>query len=197
LPQEDVPVHPPLPATSEPHVDYNHNYIFTSDEFVASLEAKAACRNQLVEEARLKKLGRLQLRRAGRRGEQGEEESREKKRLEKLEKERKSKERAAEHATQKREKQYWDNVKKNGWSDKLHKFIRVSVQNPNITLRTPQNLVVPSICRYNQRIDMLRARFKKEGKNPRLVAPAMTVQPYMRDPQWATARPSPFNHSPW
>jgi hypothetical protein len=76
-------------------------------------------------------------------------------------------------------------------------YLRVSAQNPNITLRTPQNLVVPSVCRYNQRIAMLRARFKKKRKDPRLVAPAMTVQPYMRDSQWAGARPSTFNQSPW
>jgi hypothetical protein len=105
LPQEDVPVHPPLPTAGEPQVDYSRSYILTSNEFVASLEAKATCRNQLLEEARLRKIAA--------------EESKEKRRLEKLDKERKSKERAAERAAKKREKQYWENVKKNGWGDKL------------------------------------------------------------------------------
>jgi hypothetical protein len=86
LSQEDVPIYPPLPAVGEPQVDYSRSYILTLDEFVASLEAKAAHKNQLVEEARLRKIAA--------------EESREKKRLEKLEKERKSKERAAERAAQ-------------------------------------------------------------------------------------------------
>jgi hypothetical protein len=38
------------------------------------------------------------------------------------------------------------------------------------------NVVVPEVCRYNQRIAMLRAKFKREGKDPRLVAPAISVQ---------------------
>jgi hypothetical protein len=44
---------------------------------------------------------------------------------------------------------------------------------------------------------MLRAKYKKEGKDPRLVAHAMTVQPYMREPHWSVPGPSNFNHSPW
>jgi hypothetical protein len=110
--------------------------------------------------------------------------------------ERRVKARAEERALQKREKQYWDNVKRNGWGDKLHEFIKVSAQNPHLMVRTPQNLVVPPICRYNQRIAMLRAKYKKEGKDPRLVALAMTVQPYMREPHWSVLGPSNFNHLP-
>jgi hypothetical protein len=183
LPQEDVHVHPTLPTGGKPQVDYSRSYILTSDEFLASLEAKAAKKQQLLEEARLRKIAA--------------EENREKRRLEKLEKERRVKEHAEERAAQKCEKQYWDNVKKSGWDDKLHEFIKVSAQNPSIPLRTPHNLVVPSVCRYNQRIAMLRAKFKKEGKDPRLVAPAMTVQPYMREPHWTRAGPSNFHHSSW
>jgi hypothetical protein len=78
----------------------------------------------------------------------------------------------------------------------LHEFIKVSAQNPHLMVRTPQNLVVPPICRYNQRIAMLRAKYKKEGKDPRLVALAMTVQPYMREPHWSVLGPSNFNHLP-
>jgi hypothetical protein len=42
LPQEDLPVHVPLPTTGEPKIDYSRSHILTSDEFVASLKAKAA-----------------------------------------------------------------------------------------------------------------------------------------------------------
>lgn len=70
--QEDVPIHPLHPAVGKPQVNYSCNYILTSDEFVVLLEAKAAHKNQLVEEAWLRKIV--------------VEESREKRRLEKLEK---------------------------------------------------------------------------------------------------------------
>jgi hypothetical protein len=42
LPQEDLPVHAPLPGSSEPQIDYSKNHILTSNAFVASLEAKTA-----------------------------------------------------------------------------------------------------------------------------------------------------------
>jgi hypothetical protein len=70
-------------------------------------------------------------------------------------------------------------LKRDEWDDKLHDFIRRSAQNPAMTLHSPKNLLVSNIYRYNQRVAILRAKFKKEGKDPRLVVPAMTVEPYM------------------
>jgi hypothetical protein len=69
LPQQDAPIHRSVPTGGEPQIDYSRSHILTSEEFVASLEAKAAKKQQLLEEARLRKI-------AG-------EENREKKRLEK------------------------------------------------------------------------------------------------------------------
>jgi hypothetical protein len=56
LPQEDLPVHVPLPATSEPRIDYNRSHILTSDKFVASLEANATQKQALLEEAEMQRL---------------------------------------------------------------------------------------------------------------------------------------------
>jgi hypothetical protein len=84
-------------------------------------------------------------------------------------------------------------VKRDGWGDKLHDFIKRSAQNPTITLLLPKNLEVPNICRYNQRVAMLRAKFKKQGKDPRLVVPAVTVEPYMR----VVKGSHPLNYSTW
>jgi hypothetical protein len=110
LPQEEVPVHASLPASWEPVLDQSFSHILTSDEFVAILEAKAARKEALQEEARQKKLAL--------------EESKERRKAEKLEKARKNKQRAEEHAIAKREREYWDKVKEDGWRDKLHKLIR-------------------------------------------------------------------------
>jgi hypothetical protein len=60
--------------------------------------------------------------------------------MEKLEK---AKERSEERAANKREKEYWEQVKHNGWCVKLHDFIKASAQNPTLNLHTPQNLIVP------------------------------------------------------
>jgi hypothetical protein len=67
-------------------------------------------------------------------------------------------------------------VKHDGWGDNLHELIKANMRNPSLNLRTPKNLAMPSIYRYDQKIAMLRARFKREGKDPRLVVPAMNVQ---------------------
>lgn len=58
--------------------------------------------------------------------------------MEKLEKEKRSQERAEECAANKQEKAYWEKVKCDGWSDKLHDFIKRSIQNPTITLLSPK-----------------------------------------------------------
>jgi hypothetical protein len=118
---------------------------------MASLEAKASKKQALQEEARLRKL------------------------VVKLEKAAKSKARAEERAANKRYNDYWNKVKRDGWGDKLHELIKSNVRNPALNLRTPHNLAVPNICRYNQKIAILRAKFKREGKDPRLVAPCMNV----------------------
>jgi hypothetical protein len=83
-------------------------------------------------------------------------------------------------------------VKRDGWSNKLHEFIKSSTNQGATSVRTPYNLDVPQVYMYNQRIAVLRAKFKKEGKNPRLVAPAMTVEPYMCDVEGL----QPLHHSP-
>jgi hypothetical protein len=72
LPQQDVPIHRYVPTGGEPQIDYSRSHILTSEEFMASLEAKAAKKQQLLEEARFRKI-------AG-------EENMKKKRLEKQEK---------------------------------------------------------------------------------------------------------------
>jgi hypothetical protein len=175
LPQEDLLVHVPLSPTSEPQNDYNKSHILTLDEFVVSLEAKAAHKQALLEEAQPRRIAT--------------EENKEMHRLEKLEKERRYLERAKERAAKKRERQYWDKVKLDGWGDKLHEMIKVNIQ-PE---RTPYNLSVPQVCRYNQKIAMLRAKFKEEGKDPRLVVPAMIVEPYIR----IIGGFQPLNQSAW
>jgi hypothetical protein len=106
------------------------------------------------------------------------EENKEMRKLEKLEKERRCKLRIEEQAASKREKEYWEKVKRDRWGNKLHEFIKSNFHYATIPLRTPYNLAIPQICRYNQKIAMLREKFKKEGKDPRLVAPA-TMEPYM------------------
>jgi hypothetical protein len=69
------------------------------------------------------------------------------------------------------EKEYWEKVKRDGWEDKLHELIKLNTNHPGMHVKTLYNLAVLQVCRYNQRIAMLRAKFKKEGKDPRLVAP--------------------------
>jgi hypothetical protein len=184
LPHEDIPAHDPLPEGGEPQIDYSRSHILTSDEYVASLEAKAARKQALLEEARVRKIA--------------SEDSKERRKLQKLEKMQKAKERTEKRAANKREKDYWEQVKRNGWGDKLHEFIKASAQNPALSLRTPHNLAVPPICRYNQKIAMLRSKFKAEGKDPRLVIPAVNVSQYMRDQaQWSGGRGFSGNHGPW
>ena len=73
LPQQDLPVHDALPANGEPQTDYSQSYILTSNEYVASLEAKATRKQALLEEAHVRKIA--------------VEENKEKRRVEKLEKE--------------------------------------------------------------------------------------------------------------
>jgi hypothetical protein len=51
-----VPVHAPLLAAIEPQIDYSQSYILTSDEYVASLEAKVAQKQALLEDTRLRKI---------------------------------------------------------------------------------------------------------------------------------------------
>jgi hypothetical protein len=101
LPQQDVPTHEPLPAGGEPQIDFSKSYILTSEEYMASLEAKASKKQALHEESRLRKLAA--------------KESKEARRLEKLEKAAKSKARAEERAANKRYNDYWDRVKRDGW----------------------------------------------------------------------------------
>jgi hypothetical protein len=89
-------------------------------------------------------------------------------------------------------------VKHNGWGNKRHELIKASPQNPTPNLPTPHNLVVPPVCRYNQRIAILRAKFKAEGKDPRLVIPTVNVSQYMRgQAQWNGSGGFPVNHAPW
>jgi hypothetical protein len=162
LPQQDVPMHEPLRPGGEPQIDFSKSYILTSEEYMASLEAKASRKQALQEEARLHKVAA--------------DASKENRRLEKVQKEAKSKARALGRAANKRYNDYWEKVKRDGWDDSLHELIKANKRNPSLNLRTPKNLAVPSICRYNQKIAILRARFKREGKDPRLVVPAMNVQ---------------------
>jgi hypothetical protein len=72
LPHEDIPMHDPLPEGGKPQIDYSRSHILTSDEYVPSLEAKAARKQALLEEARVRKIA--------------SEDSKERSRLQKLEK---------------------------------------------------------------------------------------------------------------
>jgi hypothetical protein len=179
LPQQDLPVHTPLPASGEPQIDYSRSHILTSNEFVAFLEAKAARKQAILEEAQIRR--------------RAVEENKEMRRLEKLEREKRCKKRVEERAANKKEKEYWEKVKRDGWGDELHELIKSSTDHPSMHVRTPYNLAVPPVCRYNQKIAMLRAKFKKEGKDPRLVTPAMNVEPYMRAMEGFV----PLQQSPW
>ena len=164
---EDIPTHDPLHEGGEPQIDYSSSHTLTFDEYMASLEAKAAQKQALLEEARVRKIA--------------SEDSKERRKLQKLEKMQKANERIEERVANKREKDYREQVKRNGWGDKLHEFIKASAQNPALSLRTPHNFAIPPICRYNQRIAMLRSKFKAQGKDSRLVIPIVNVSQYMRD----------------
>jgi hypothetical protein len=82
LPQEDPLVHALFPGSSESQIDYSRSHILTSDEFVASLEAKAARKQDILEDAQVRRTAA--------------EETEEMRRLEKLDKEKQSKLRAEE-----------------------------------------------------------------------------------------------------
>jgi hypothetical protein len=90
LPQEDLPVHAPLPTIGEPRIDYSRSHILTYDEFVASLEAKATRKQALLEEVEARRLLT--------------KENKEVRRLEKLDREKRCKERAEELAAKRRKK---------------------------------------------------------------------------------------------
>jgi hypothetical protein len=133
----------------KPHIDYSKSYILTSEEYVASFEAKACRKQALQKEAQLKKLVA--------------KESKQNCRLEKLEKAAKSKARAEERAPNKRYSDYWEKVKRDGWGDKLHELIKTNMRNPPLNLRTPQNLAVPSVTRKLQCCEL---DSKEKGKTP-------------------------------
>ena len=166
LPQEDLLVHTSLLTTRELKIDYNRCHILISDEFVAFLEAKIACKQALIQEVEMHRVAA--------------EENKEVCKLEKLQREKRSRLRAEECASNKRNKQYWKKVKHDGWGDKLHEFIKANSEEAGMHVRTPYNLAVLLVCKYNQRIAMLRRKFKREEKYPQLVVLAMTVEPYMR-----------------
>jgi hypothetical protein len=84
-----------------------------------------------------------------------------------------------------------EKVKPDGWGDKLYNFIRKCAQNPAMTLQTLQNLAVPNIYKYNQKIAMLSTKFKEE-KDPRLIVLAVIIKPYMH----ALEGFHPLNYSP-
>jgi hypothetical protein len=56
LPHEDIPTHDPLHVGGEPQIDYSRSYILTFDEYVASLEAKVAKKQAVLEEAKARKI---------------------------------------------------------------------------------------------------------------------------------------------
>jgi hypothetical protein len=92
LPHQDIPTHDPLLEASELQTDYSMSHILTSDDYVASLEAKAARKQALMEEARARKIAT--------------KDSKERRRLQKLEKMQKAKERSEERAAKKYKKDY-------------------------------------------------------------------------------------------
>jgi hypothetical protein len=69
-----------------------------------------------------------------------------------------------ERAVQKQEKQYWDNVKRNGWGDKLHEFIKVSAQNPHLTVRIPQNLMYHPFAGTTKGLQCSGQNSRKRGR---------------------------------
>ena len=87
LPQQDLHIHAILLVGGEPQIDYNQSYILTSDEYVASLEAKAAQKQAILEDSQLRKIA--------------VEENKERRRIEKLEKEKRCQERAEERVANK------------------------------------------------------------------------------------------------
>jgi hypothetical protein len=131
----------------ELQIGYNQSYILTFTKYVASLEAKAARKQALLEDARLCKIV--------------VEENKERRCVEK---EKRCHERFEERAANKRKKAYWKIVKCDGHGDNIHDFIRRSAQNPTMILQSPNNLTVSNTCRYNQRTAILREKFKRRGK---------------------------------
>lgn len=109
---EDILAHDLLPTSGEPQIDYTMSYILTFDEYMASLEAKLARKQALLKEAKVCKIAA--------------KENKEKWKLQKLEKLYKTKEWFVERATIICEKDYWEPVKRNRWSYKLHKFVKAS-----------------------------------------------------------------------
>jgi hypothetical protein len=94
------------------------------------------------------------------------------------------------------EKDYWEQVKRNGWSYKLQRFIKASTQNLAFNFHIPYNLAVPPICMYNQRNAMLRSKFKVKGKDMCLVILTMNVLQHMQDQrQWNAGGGFFVNHA--
>ena len=101
------------------------------------------------------------------------EETKEMKRLEKLEKEKWNKLQVEEWVASKREREYWKKVMRNGWGDKFHDFIKFNNNQAATPGRILYNLVVLHVCMYNQRITMLRVKFKKEKIHSWLLHPRL------------------------
>ena len=65
--------------------------------------------------------------------------------MEKLDKKKRCQKQSEEWAANKQEKAYWKKVKHYGWGNKLYNFIRISAQNLDMTLQSPQNLAISNI----------------------------------------------------
>jgi hypothetical protein len=90
------------------------------------------------------------------------------------------KEKAEERAVNKRLQTYWENVKNNGWGNKLQELLKSGTPSPPGTYRAPYCGTVPPICIQNQRIAKMRLELKKQKRDGRLVIPTTPI-PWARN----------------
>jgi hypothetical protein len=79
------------------------------------------------------------------------------------------KEKSEERAANKRLRTYWENVKSNGWDNKLQELMKSGVPIPAGAYHAPYCGSVPPIYIHNQRIAKLKLQMKKQKKDGRLV----------------------------
>jgi hypothetical protein len=158
IPEEEVPK---TTKDGEPVIDYSKSIILTSETFMAAMAAKAARKEVALEESRRK---RAQL-----------EESKVRRNAEKEVRDATARKRATERAEKKQLEDYWKRVKDAGWGDPLHQMIKNTPVNQGSPSYAPYSGSAPPICRYNQKIAMLRRSFKKQGRDPRSIIPTVRV----------------------
>jgi len=85
------------------------------------------------------------------------------------------KEKNDERANEKQVKIYYNLQRRRGWGNDLHKLLKIHRTLPVAMYQAPYWGQVPSPCIWNQKVAALRLKFKREGKNLRLVIPCIVI----------------------